>query len=91
MIKIFCKDCVYWDITHRGSLTKAREGRCRRHAPTPVSETMDEDAGTIWPATFDDDWCGEGRMHGVGENDDILVDIAPAPKQKKKKPPKRDL
>jgi hypothetical protein len=19
------------------------------------------DRGTIWPATFDDDWCGEGQ------------------------------
>lgn len=66
---IFCKDCIFWDITHAGSLTKAREGRCRRHAPTPMPESTEQDSGTIWPATFDDDWCGEGRMHGDDDSD----------------------
>lgn len=91
MAKVFCKDCIYWDITHRGTLTKAREGRCRRHAPTPMSETIEEEAGTIWPSTFDDDWCGEGRMHGDDINEDLLLDITPAPKPEPKRPIKREL
>ena len=91
MMKVFCKGCIFWDITHQGPLTKAREGRCRRHAPTPMSESMDQEAGTIWPATFDDDWCGEGRMHGDEVTDDMLLDLTPAPRPKNKTPPKRDL
>ena len=39
----------------------APEGRCRRHAPTPVAAEQMTSAGTIWLATFDDDRCGEGR------------------------------
>lgn len=62
----YCKDCIYWDITRAGTTTRAREGRCRRHAPTPRAEDMNLDFGTVWPATFDDDWCGEGRRPGDG-------------------------
>lgn len=91
MIKVFCKDCIFWDITHAGTLTKAREGRCRRHAPTPMSENLEQEAGTIWPATFDDDWCGEGKMHGDDVSDELLVDITPAPRPKNNTPPKREL
>ena len=25
MMKVFCKDCIFWDITHQGTLTM-REG-----------------------------------------------------------------
>ena len=69
----YCKDCIYWDITHAGTTTRAREGRCRRHAPTPQSDDINQDFGTVWPATFDDDWCGEGRRPGdIAE--EFLVD-----------------
>lgn len=50
---------------------RAPEGRCRRHAPTPVSEEQVTSAGTIWPATFDDDWCGQGRRAICPDPDDI--------------------
>ena len=56
-----------------------------------MSESIDQEAGTIWPATFDDDWCGEGRMHGDEVTDDMLLDLTPAPRPKNKTPPKRDL
>ena len=59
MAQILCKDCIYWDVLPHSSTTRAKEGRCRRHAPTPSSEDAEKDMGTIWPATFDDDWCGE--------------------------------
>ncbi|MEK9553312.1 MAG: hypothetical protein VW446_08610, partial [Alphaproteobacteria bacterium] len=63
-------------ITHAGTTTRAREGRCRRHAPTPQSDDINQDFGTVWPATFDDDWCGEGRRPGdIAE--EFLVDPAP--------------
>ena len=78
----YCKDCIYWDITHTGTTTKAREGRCRRHAPTPAAEDVNSDFGTVWPATFDDDWCGEGRRPGE-VNEGELVDrmiLPPAPR-----------
>ena len=88
-MKIFCKDCIFWDVTHAGSITKAREGRCRRHAPTPMSEDLEQEAGTIWPSTFDDDWCGEARIHSDPLDEHMLVDIIPAPKPENKKPPKR--
>ena len=48
----YCKDCIYWDITHAGTTTKAREGRCRRHAPTPSADDVNADFGTVWPATL---------------------------------------
>ena len=73
MKTVFCKDCVYWDIIHKGSLTTAREGRCRRHAPTPMAESIELEAGTIWPATFDDDWCGEGKTQLNPQNDEMIL------------------
>ena len=78
----YCKDCIYWDITHAGTTTRAREGRCRPHAPTPRAEDINLDFGTVWPATFDDDWCGEGRRPGdVSEGEIVETMIfAPAPR-----------
>ncbi len=61
MARVYCKDCVFWDVTQEGTTTRTREGRCRRHAPTPQDDDLEKDYGTIWPATFEDDWCGEGR------------------------------
>jgi hypothetical protein len=63
--RTYCKECRFWDLVHDSIATKAQEGRCRRHAPHPhiLSEAsaVMTDRGTIWPATFDDDWCGEGQ------------------------------
>ncbi len=61
MARVYCKDCVFWDVTQQGTTTRSREGRCRRHAPTPEADDITQDFGTVWPATFEDDWCGEGR------------------------------
>ena len=72
----YCKDCIFWDITHAGTTTRAREGRCRRHAPTPQADDVNQDYGTVWPATFDDDWCGEGRRPGEVA-DELIFDPAP--------------
>ena len=69
----YCKDCVFWDVIHAGTTMRAREGRCRRHAPTPRADEVTQDFGTIWPATFDDDWCGEGQQAGE-MIEDILDD-----------------
>ena len=69
----YCKDYVFWDIIHVGTPTKSREGRCRRHAPTPRADEISQDFSTIWPATFDDDWCGEGQQ-AVAMIEDILKD-----------------
>ena len=69
----YCKECIFWDIIQAGTTTKAREGRCRRHAPTPRADEISQDFGTIWPATFDDDWCGEGQRAGE-MIEDILKD-----------------
>lgn len=78
----YCKDCIYWDITHAGTTTRAREGRCRRHAPTPRAEDVNLDFGTVWPATFDDDWCGEGRRPGEASESDLVdtMILPPAPR-----------
>lgn len=76
--RTYCKDCVFWDLTHAGTTTRSREGRCRRHAPTPRSDELELDNGTAWPATFDEDWCGEGRRPGEAI-DDVILDRAPAP------------
>lgn len=65
MTRTFCKDCIYWDEKSQQSLTKSKEGRCRRHAPTPSSEEAELDMGTIWPATFEDDWCGEAKHYNT--------------------------
>ena len=72
----YCKDCIFWDITHAGTTTRAREGRCRRHAPAPQADDVNQDYGTVWPATFDDDWCGEGRRPGEVA-DELIFDPAP--------------
>ena len=61
---------------HDRITTKSRGGRFRRFAPHP--ETLPEstevifDRGTICPATFDDDWCGEGQHF---DDFDIFEDI----------------
>ena len=69
-----CKDCVFLDIIHAGTTRRSREGRWRRHAPTPRADEISRDFGTIWPATFDDGWCGEGQqaaeMGGTARNDE---------------------
>jgi len=69
----YCKDCVFWDITRAGTTTRAREGKCRRHAPIPRAEEHATDCGTVWPATFDDDWCGEGRRIGDASEHEARV------------------
>lgn len=65
VIRTYCKECRFWDLMHDRISTKAREGRCRRYAPHPhvgsETSTVNFDRGTTWPATFDDDWCGEGQ------------------------------
>lgn len=69
MSEIYCKDCAYWDEMGQGSPTRMREGRCRRHAPHPHQSDMQEGEGTMWPATFEDDWCGESRPRtGLTDN-----------------------
>ena len=54
----YCKDCVFRDIAHAGTTIKAREVRCRRYAPTPLSEEETTSGGTVWSATLDNDLCG---------------------------------
>lgn len=98
-MRTYCKDCIFWDCLQGGSATRAPEGRCRRHAPFPATENMEVEPATVWPLTFDDDWCGEGRTPGgapeeqterLREAEAILA--APRPKLKKsnKKNPKPD-
>lgn len=73
MVQITCNDCIYWDVMPQSATTKSKEGRCRRHAPTPSFEDAEKDMGTIWPATFDDDWCGEAvGIHQLAQ--EISVD-----------------
>ena len=73
--RTYCKECRFWDVMHDRISTKAQEGRCRRHAPHPEapleSSSVIFDRGTVWPATFDDDWCGEGQHF---DNVDIFDD-----------------
>lgn len=54
----YCETCRYW------SKISDRSGACRRRAPMPLvtgQADMDRDipgwAG--WPATVNNDWCGE--------------------------------
>ncbi len=74
----YCKDCIFWDLIHAGTTTRSRKGRCRRHAPTPRADEISRDIGTVWPATFDDDWCGEGQQ--AGEMFDAILDHDRAPR-----------
>jgi hypothetical protein len=74
----YCKDCIFWDRIYAGTTTRYREGRCRRHAPTPRADEISRDFGTVWPATFDDDWCGEGQR--AGETSDAILDHDRAPR-----------
>ena len=63
--RTYCKECRFWDVMHDRITTRAKEGRCWRYAPhpeaLPESSTVIFDSGTVWPATFDDDWCSEGQ------------------------------
>ena len=61
MAQFYCKDCIYWDETGQDRPTRMAEGRCRRHAPHPHQSDLLDGDGTVWPATFADDWCGEGK------------------------------
>ena len=67
----YCKNFVFWDTINEGMPMRAPKGQCKRHAPTPVSEEQMTSAGTIWPATPDEDLCAEGR-YAVGPD---LADI----------------
>lgn len=48
-----CDVCKYWQ--REGD----HFGECRRNAPTPQNKDLREPIGAWWPATNDDDWCGE--------------------------------
>lgn len=55
-----CHNCFYFDPVGQ---PPAREGECRRHAPSilMLPAQGDERAHTItaWPVIFTEDWCGE--------------------------------
>jgi len=61
MTRVFCQQCRFWESAQTRSPTKSKEGRCRRHAPVP-NDTLIDHYATQWPATFDDDWCGEAVL-----------------------------
>lgn len=52
-----CGDCMFFQKSD-GEL-----GECRRYAPRPVNLRQDidtaDDVFFVWPATNEDDWCGE--------------------------------
>jgi hypothetical protein len=54
-VPIACGSCAYWDPL---SINEGDLGYCRRHAPL-VGKMRNETFQTVWPETFDDDWCGE--------------------------------
>jgi len=51
-----CEACRYWQCLDRYEHDDV--GRCRRHAPQTVKDSMDNTFRS-WPCTFHDDWCGE--------------------------------
>lgn len=50
--KPLCKSCRYWAAIVQPS------GECHRYAPRPIENQFH----TIWPDTFDTDWCGEWSL-----------------------------
>ena len=51
-----CGSCAYWCPGR----TATDEGEFRRFPPT-----LDADSVWTWPATIDEDWCGEYRPGGA--------------------------
>ena len=60
MTRVLCQHCWFWEAAHAGSRTKSKEGRRRRNAPASLDRP--EQTATHWPATFDNDWCGDGLL-----------------------------
>ena len=61
-MKAHCEACIYWEydgISGRTADTSG-QGWCRRNPPVVV--TPKEGWDTVWPLTFDSDWCGEFKM-----------------------------
>lgn len=65
-----CETCRFWNRAY--SSGSGRIGECRRRSPKPVLH-RDRPAGSIWPPTDPQDWCGEHQP---------LPDV-PAPTQAK--------
>ena len=60
MTRVLCQHYWFWEAVHADSRTKSKEGRCRRNAP--ASHDGPKHTATQWPATFDNDWCGDGLL-----------------------------
>lgn len=68
MARETCGTCRFWD-QYGGDDPEVRTGlgRCRVKSPTAVATTNSIGArqSTIWPQTFDHDWCGEWQGEGM--------------------------
>ena len=63
-MKTLCRDCDYWYKDSSGkrivpSENKTKQGFCRRFPPTVVLYTTSWISS--WPATEENEFCGEGR------------------------------
>lgn len=53
-----CDKCLYWSRAKSTVTTRApSNGHCRRSQPVIVN--TNNRPHTMWPATMEDDWCGE--------------------------------
>ena len=53
-----CTSCAFWEQSGEDSPI----GKCRRHAPKPVSYDLDMGTeGAWWPHTEETEWCGEHK------------------------------
>ncbi|MFE1601603.1 hypothetical protein [Methylobacterium sp. ID0610] len=65
-----CSACRWF---HRGPTTanpfanRPDDGECRRHPPGLDNEVAASPGWRVWPAVFDDDWCGGFDRIGPGE------------------------
>lgn len=57
-----CATCRFWQPAKHGKL-----GQCRTRSPVVV--VAGEIAGTRWPMTAADDWCGEHDLRDPPQGD----------------------
>ena len=52
-----CKNCINWKSVKDGE----HAGECRAHPPAVVADTVAKVWETVWPETYPNEWCGEGK------------------------------
>ena len=71
-----CENCKFWNET--GGTDEGLVGECRRNSPSPKTLDGPADANirfTAWPATSQDQWCGDYEERPM-DTKDVMERVA---------------